>query len=1064
MTLLPGGPPDPQSDPLVASYRNQYGGETNALVALYRAKYGVSAREAAMGHAMFGSLPGEATLNAGASEPTGTPMGEAAKEIGRTLGQGVAGGVSHLASGIPLLPTLAAELPAWAMQGAVNLAHGQSPLQAMYEAHKNPVSAMLAPVKGAVQGATDAAVNLVAGQPQTKTQRIGRTVGGIVGDLAAPFAAAKLARLAGAAQGAEPAVESPAPEAQEVPRETPTTAPEPEYLHAGPGVTPEQRGAIRTAYRSAMVTPYAELENQNPALAQALNEAGAGRDFGRFLAERRGAQILDGLTPKQAADYGKRVVQSRLEGEVMRKAAAAAAETDPAEAQRLAQAAAAFKVQAANPDLATPPGIELEPWFQSAAAKHQAFLGAEGEKVAQGAGVNPQSFYHGDLPYVRLVPKTTEGEPVPMVGVPGRGTSRTGSAKMATGGAASYETDLPTILQADLPEKAARASRNAAYQLAGSSGRVLGRGERPAEGMGLLGFDDRGQMIPDAKTAPVRVEVTPEVVNAFRHFHRMMEPGPTTPAGRGLRWLGQKATSVQLTGVPGIAVGHMNSLASSLGSVPTTEDVAGSLAKAVPGVGGKAEAIREMMGVDFNDPAVQAVETRLARIGALRPQLGETPAWDVAHRALFGPTGADPRARIILAQRYLAREPDASDAALREFVTSIAGNYVRANQGSLPRFIGASLEGTGLNPFANYGAARIPFSIRSGLGLQTGLPAHSVAQRLSDATSTLWQGPVGAFVLTAVAGKMLSGHWPTQNEPGHFLDLDTGLTAVPGRIRARQPGDDQDPNASPIYIPLSTLNQVAATATRATGLRNLLPTGQGQGPPVHLSAGERAGSAAIDVGNTALGFAAGGPFSKAVAVAATGHEPYMTRGGRFLRVSPNELTTGGQILGNLRSAARQMNPAIGALTSTGGDFSRNTLGKVLAEPGRFGGGPASLAAKAADVLLPRMTTTAVGGASEATNLANAREDRLREWVADRERMIGQAPTPEERQRLVEEFTADAKQNGYNPDLVYRTLARAAAKLPVRAALRERNAERFMARNPGLGVPVPGAALRALHGQ
>jgi hypothetical protein len=76
---------------------------------------------------------------------------------------------------------------------------------------------------------------------------------------------------------------------------------------------------------------------------------------------------------------------------------------------------------------------------------------------------------------------------------------------------------------------------------------------------------------------------------------------------------------------------------------------------------------------------------------------------------------------LVLARKYLKANPQATDAALREFVTGKLGNYISENAGALPNFMA---KGSVLSPFARFQAARIPTSIKTTLG-QSGLPRRA---------------------------------------------------------------------------------------------------------------------------------------------------------------------------------------------------------------------------------------------------------------------------------------------------------------------------------------------------
>ena len=368
------------------------------------------------------------------------------------------------------------------------------------------------------------------------------------------------------------------------------------------------------------------------------------------------------------------------------------------------------------------------------------------------------------------------------------GASRTGSAQQATGSADAYVNDYRRQVALDAQDKLVRGARNTVYgQLDAGAGRRLAEGERPALGKQAI---ERTVLGADGRPEVQRWEVSPRVAEAVRTFEEHLRPEAQSLEGRGYRKLTGMLTKAQIAGMPVEATSHANTLTSIVASVPGEKDVVGKALAAAPALGAKAAAVREMAGVDFQAPPVRALQDRLARAGALRVETDRGGLVNWAHHWLFGPEGVDARGRLVLARKFLAREPNATDEQLRQFITSKLGNYVRANSG---RAVNAAQD-VGVSSFARFQAARIPTSLKTMVG-ESDLPSSSRAQRAGDRLNTLWRGPVGAVAGSALLTRLAAGHSQDQNERGHELDVDTGLSLRPtayahdrGRRRRRSTG------------------------------------------------------------------------------------------------------------------------------------------------------------------------------------------------------------------------------------------------------------------------------------
>lgn len=821
---------------------------------------------------------------------------------------------------------------------------------------------------------------------------------------------------------------------------------------------PALRQSLSESYRSAMVTPYAKIERDYPELASALNTAGASTQAAQHIANRRVGWVTEGLQPEQKQTFTNILLRDTN----LAKADAATARGETAAAQR-------FTDQANSLDQSIPQGSENEQWFKDALDRHNQYIGTPLANAAQRAGVSSmlpvQSAYLrgvskdrldneelrramdaraitdpskiqsrgpigqailGERPEVARLQRATGGIPqgpinpnIPTVpeGSPrfNRGASRTGSANAAQGTAREYVNDYQTLVQRDAEDKIVRGATNDVYGALDNAGfKRLAPKEDPPIGMQAL-----QRSVPDpsgsGNTVTERWAVPRNVKNAVDHFEQKRLV--TDQSGKW-RQFTSAMTQAQISGMPVEATSHMNTLASIVASVPGEKDLAGKAMAAVPGIGAKAAAIREIAGIDFTKPETRALESRLADIGALRVQDNHGGLIHKSSNALFGPTGVDVRGRLVLARKYLDRKPDASDAELREFITSKLGNYTRANSGTLVN----GLQDAGVSSFARFQAARIPGSIRSTFGF-SGLPANGAKQRIGDIANTLYRGPVGYAAAGQAANYAMTGHGMQDNERGHQLDVE-----LPFKIGA---------NDDPTYIPLAFSNPVLATGLRSTGARDLAPL------PGSPNVGGKVADAARDVVNTGLGVLS--PAVRAASIGASGRTPYMLSDGSMLRVNNNKFDKGSQAASNIRSAISLANPAASAFAEQGGDLGGHRLSDELAQDGRSFGGPKAIAARAAEFIAPRVLSIGVGGRDNALSAESRDQREYNDAMKDYKAQLRRAPGPITEQHIINQAIADAKKDGrFDPDMVGDELDKYLDGLdgPKKAVSRDRSLEHW----------------------
>jgi hypothetical protein len=733
------------------------------------------------------------------------------------------------------------------------------------------------------------------------------------------------------------------------------------------------------------------------------------------------------------------------------------------EAKRVAQN---FEAHAAQLAPRIPAGVEREPWFTAALEKYKRTIEAPLQADALAAGVDPRSLRQPATAYVRLAseqrlddaeirqalqaagvsepgelaprsrlgraligenpalaryfarnaPGPRQGPLAPGAGAstaprlgPMRRTAATGSATQATGSAQSYATDLDRIVQMDSHDKAVKAARNRVWEAATKVGRPLEEGESAAPGTKVLSFTDTNGLAT-GETGVHRLEVSPAVYDAVTRFHEGLEGMPASAAKRFVRGAGSVATRAQISGMPVEATSHMNTLASIVASVPGEKDLAGKALAAVPGQGAKVAAIREMLTLDFTDPATRALENRLADAGALRIETHHGGLINTSHHALFGPEGVDARGRLVLARKLLDRKPDATNEELREFITGKLGNYIKENSGAVTN----ALQESGISAFARFQAARIPTSIKAAVG-ESGLPATSAAQRAGDIAATLYRGPVGHVLGANAMNYALTGHSTFTNEKGHDLDVDTGLYAVDGAIKHLSPAEAQQlgDRAAPLYIPGGTLNPVAVGGLRSSGLRALLLSDRGTSG--------RVADAIRDYTNTGLGVMS--PVGRFLFTALTGKVPYVARGGDFMKTVDAGFNKDREQGRRLGAALAQANPAVHAYAETGG--GGRTLGQALAHGDAPLGGGAAAAAKSAEFLMPRLLTPGVGGRTNEQSTAARDQREFKDAMTDYTRRVRNANTPRDALALIDEAVEDARSDGrFDPELVRRQLRKA----------------------------------------
>lgn len=738
-------------------------------------------------------------------------------------------------------------------------------------------------------------------------------------------------------------------------------------------------------------------------------------------------------------------------------------------AQLLQVAADRFKAHAAAVAATVPQDLHTRPWFQRAADQVRQNVEGFTEAAAAPAGVDPSTFRRPEYapgvpaPYMRLlsqerlneqnirgiqgaaanestVPRTGKAlavfgqrpvverftpagasgpvqgpenvareQPAPRNVPPG--TAASGSRLGATGRARHYVSDFATAARADAADKVAKAQRNAVYQaIAKIPGAELAPDRNAGAGTRVLMFNDLHQLVPPppaGSAAPAgfrRFAVPSAVADAVEQYQKQMggKAGPPTALRRGASVV---TRSVLLN--PAAAGGHALTLASSVGTgLPADAGAARALLSGVPGVK-VASTLQRFQDVDFSDPGTVARLHRLALSGALRIAPDESRGWiNQGHHILFGPSGIDPRARVVASEDFEAQAKkggvpvtDPAYAALeRDYVNGHAGNYVGRNSGSASQF----LQDSGVTPFLAINRAKYGTAFRSLVG------ASDVPTSALDRGLTALRGPVGVAAALAGAGYLLSGHPSTDNAQGHEGDLATGVYQVPGKDGQYHPLDlssytyfrgNPDAAASAlgrdakeVYLRKGFLDPTSAAALRILE------------PIAYAPKGDKVGELVRNAANAALALV--GPAPAMAWTGLTGRTLYQDPDGNLGSVQGIHLSKDAGLVDRIAAVARQVNAgAAMAVPPTAGTEQRSTASSVLGNLNPF----------------------VEGKAGQAPREARERFEE-RTWYADVLTRIGQASDVDAKQKVADAALQEARAKGYDGPTIQTGLAKAVQRV------------------------------------
>lgn len=745
-------------------------------------------------------------------------------------------------------------------------------------------------------------------------------------------------------------------------------------------------------------------------------------------------------------------------------------------AQMLQQAAERFRAHADATRALLPPdykaSIDAQPWFQKALAASKMNVQGFNEAGAVGAGVDPASFrqpslglymkllsadrlreqqirsvqhieaehpgattprtgfrlkLEGQKPAAqRLTPRGAEGpqhgpasviREKPAIRNLPPGTAASGSKVMATGAARHYLEDFPSVAAEDAADKVSKAQRNAVYRaIEKIPNAELPPTENAPPGKRVLMFNDLQQLVPpppEGSEIPKgfrRFAVPTEVAKAVDQYQRQVR-GQTGAGHAVRRAMGAVTRSVLLN--PAAAGGHALTLASSVGTdLPADAGLARALVTGIPGAK-IVSTLERMRRVDFSNPATVARLQRLAREGALRISPDETGGWlNKGHHILFGPTGIDPRARIVASENFEARARQVGlkpndplyNAMERDYIVEHAGNYVGRNSGAATQW----LQDAGITPFiainrGKYGTAFKAVAGRSGAPVAPGL--EGAWQRLAVAA----RGPVGTALALAGLSYVLSGHKNTENAPGHEEDIATGVYHLPGRDGTFNPYDlssyryfrgspDEAAQRFGRYAKEVYVRRGMVDPTSTAAMRILEPI-------AYSRLGDKASETLRAGANAVLNLV--GPAPDAAFNMLTGHALYLDRDGELGNIDGIHLQKDEGLKERALQSLRDIN-AGASLT-------------IPAQGQAFDAGPSAV--------LGSLKPTVEARAGSAPRLAQMKyeEGQWQDAVVGR---IYRARTREERLQVMNEALAEAKREGYTGPKLRATLQRAVNKAAV----------------------------------
>jgi hypothetical protein len=558
--------------------------------------------------------------------------------------------------------------------------------------------------------------------------------------------------------------------------------------------------------------------------------------------------------------------------------------------------------------------VQNAPKVQAAIVKH---MGGPQEAILQKRLIASPSMAVTQTPegaFVSLMmPEDGAGTPPTAGGSVASRLRRKGTrfAKQATGQAAEYETDYPTILRNSFNEVTQKANMRTLYDTLKAKG--LGVAQAPNKPLPAT-IDYNGKTYDakpiefaigrdaDGNTINMRMAVPDPI---WRDLNDVLLP--KAPRGGLYSAASQVSTALALA-TPAELVSHTWRVLNAAAAMPQIGErgVLHTLENLVPWAGPRMGTLYRMYNTDLSLPENAARLQRImdANAGSNRafsqflqtriPVLGKLQ--NMSHDALFavpegkGLKGFDLRVRMVMEALRERIEGNQDPQRTRDFLNQF-GQYTAHPDHVIERM-------RMLNPYA---ATTLPLRATEFKQLigETGLEPKTAQDRVAIKAESLWRGTVGTIAAAVMLNKALSGHYPWENKPGHEFDIEAG----------------KDADGQPIYVSGSRFAPTISRPLKSVGIPQAVETmrtpttktGQASKREVGLDVLRGIANASLQTVTS--------PLSNLMLGATTGKAPYFTQGGELLTTAPKADKAQGeqQWRQNVLSGLAQVNPFSGRI-------------------------------------------------------------------------------------------------------------------------------------------------------
>jgi hypothetical protein len=500
----------------------------------------------------------------------------------------------------------------------------------------------------------------------------------------------------------------------------------------------------------------------------------------------------------------------------------------------------------------------------------------------------------------------------------------------STGHGEAYDPDMEAFQ--DRIRNAFRVNNKAALIRAITDyglGRVLGKGEEPREYFTFGGkhykavkvevradrqvATDKGTVFVGAQYMEIPAWLEEELRPILDRQHLNLS-NPTSVLG--------KITKVTLFGPLDAAV-HSANLIGTL--VANTPFLGKTLAAKVAGGNPVTKRLAAMFHLLHTDPTSEESAQdiiEMARLGLIPEKYGSVAsAWFQKSREfagqtgaeldrffgpfLYGPSGIDVRARLVMYRNAKAINPNATPLELYRYVNQL-GNYNRALQGEIERLLKESQ----WSPFYTAGSTMN----RNGVNALTGMspmPKSGKAGRSLRVQAWI-KGSVGLLAMWVILHELLRGEAPWDDPHSKFLSIRLDPQARASWLAEQLYGPPSNGDA---YVGLAFFSPLVGRGTRALGIAGAYDAHQAGG-----SSDQILDAALTNVINTAASPVMGPPL-KAASIALTGSEPYLTSAfhAQFLpAVAPQKPGVAGWAKAHLVAPLLSMNSSLAQLAAASG--------------------------------------------------------------------------------------------------------------------------------------------------